>query len=871
MYLFYISIFIIIFHKIVSSLAIYHLTKKKSFFFYQLFDVLLVRCVWINYKLNIDEPSNVQRYLQVFEAILESAPQLLVSSAFIIKTDTYSTIILLSLLTSFWTLTSRVVADDKQMLSKEWKEFEFLKEYKITSLFNYKYIIRVIFWRFLEISSRVTLICLIWINLGGFAVIIIIWLEIIYLSYICYGVGSFSMLCNIIYLTASSSTQKSSQQLKWAISMGKLFWAYRILSSWLFLIIITITATIKFDAWKIDDYQTRHNLTFNQNIGLFFYIFTWIAQPIWQWVAAIVVFDYNNLHSVSRDVKQLCQQNQWKDVIELIQFGCYNVDYEYLFISSTKQIQFGQYGAGKILNPHYIYPKSIAEACLKQFYVINETKNVFFRSIYFNHKQSVTFMIDQNFDVNTTDNNGRTGLHYAAAHNNYDMVRMLIKEKNCDCTIRDNDNLTALHFAVLKTSKNGIKLNVLQCLIEDGYSDVSTMDNKSTSLLDTARKTQNKQVIKKLISYGASFNFDANDTPYFLGCYQGFVNVVQKALNDEKNAINVNSTDKTNKNRSGLHYALISTSITQQSVIGYLLKDASIDPNIMDDDGFTALHLAIIALPTIKKNIIESVLNDAKSYDLEKSIDNYGYSILDAALFKKNSFVIDTLIAFGAKINADKYNEYKLIDFYFTMCYDGKLNTIKHLISDGIIDINCVDANGRNGLHYACYKANEQLIALLIELNIDVNHKDDYGFSPLHFMIYAKRGSVFRSSFKPNLLKILIINGQSDVNSMDDYSNTILQTAKKRQTKTIYKLLKNQYNAELCKDDLYTPHNSKIALIKRKSIALLSQYMNGDDLLNTQHLRLSDLDENKENDAKTDASAIAGEQVSDNEIVTETE
>eukprot|EP01083_Nonionella_stella_P110686 324098_1 len=73
MYLFVVSISIVIVHRVISSFAIYRLTKNKAFILYQLFDLLMIRCVWSNYKLDTNEPSNQQRYLQVLEAIFESA------------------------------------------------------------------------------------------------------------------------------------------------------------------------------------------------------------------------------------------------------------------------------------------------------------------------------------------------------------------------------------------------------------------------------------------------------------------------------------------------------------------------------------------------------------------------------------------------------------------------------------------------------------------------------------------------------------------------------------------------------------------------------------------------------------------------------
>lgn len=54
----------------------------------------------------------------------QSAPQILISTAFLIKTSetTISVTVIVSLLTSLFSLASRVSADDKVMLNEDWKE-----------------------------------------------------------------------------------------------------------------------------------------------------------------------------------------------------------------------------------------------------------------------------------------------------------------------------------------------------------------------------------------------------------------------------------------------------------------------------------------------------------------------------------------------------------------------------------------------------------------------------------------------------------------------------------------------------------------------------------------------------------------------------
>eukprot|EP01083_Nonionella_stella_P266260 900943_1 len=132
-YLFFLSISIIITHRVVSAFAVY-----------------------TNYKLDTDQPTNSQRYLQTMEAIFESAPQILISTAFLIKTSqtTISVTVIASLLTSLFSLSSRGSADDKVMLQDDWKDLKYRESYPdgkwVFPCVNVKYLIRVFMWRFLD-------------------------------------------------------------------------------------------------------------------------------------------------------------------------------------------------------------------------------------------------------------------------------------------------------------------------------------------------------------------------------------------------------------------------------------------------------------------------------------------------------------------------------------------------------------------------------------------------------------------------------------------------------------------------------------------------------------------------------------------------
>eukprot|EP01084_Bolivina_argentea_P307597 531696_1 len=521
MYLFGTSIFVIVFHRIISSIAIYRLTNNKKFVLLQIFDLLMIQSIWTNYQLDTDEPSNSQRYLQVLEAIFESSPQILISTAFLVKANTsqVNALVIISLITSFWSLSARVSGDDKQMFNKDWKGINFklsnFKSFKCFDIINYKWFIRVILWRFMEISSRIVLLTLVWINVGGLFIFIMLGLEMLYLAIVCFGLGTVDMMGNIIYLMAASSNNKSKN---WAIKMTRIFWVYRVISCWLLLIIVTIFALTQFktDGDKVPDYNDRYSQTFENSTGFCLWIFCWIATPIWQWWGGVAIFDFGNLASVGRDVEQLVEDNKWLDVLELIKFGA----------------SFGTNAAAKALigiyeaeNNQYVSQcETISTICLQE--IMKKKDNVlkvWKRAINDNSVKTVQFLWNEfkdDIDINEVDKKGRSVLFYAAAKVNVEMVEFIMNHCNANCNIIDKDGLSVIHFMFegnhtkheifeygaryrnvwqTKGSKVIEIIGILVCLIEDNNFDINVRDKQHNSIMDIAKQTEQRHEVKSYI------------------------------------------------------------------------------------------------------------------------------------------------------------------------------------------------------------------------------------------------------------------------------------------------------------------------------------------------------------------------------------
>ena len=180
-YLLILSLTFFLFYRIVSGIAVFVGTKNIWYSFGQfLFEFMLYRAVWVNYILECDEPCSPQRWLQNMESMLEAFPQLIIQMYFLVQTQDESKsdsnnnnnnnnngsqfFIIFSIIFSMISMTNKVVSEDKPLFNSEWQHPGW--KCKLRFIKNEKYLFRL-FFRIFDISSRITIIVLVWSVFGG--------------------------------------------------------------------------------------------------------------------------------------------------------------------------------------------------------------------------------------------------------------------------------------------------------------------------------------------------------------------------------------------------------------------------------------------------------------------------------------------------------------------------------------------------------------------------------------------------------------------------------------------------------------------------------------------------------------------------------
>ena len=116
--LFTVTLIVLIFYRIVSSIKIYFFSRKIFNALLQLCDLYIIKIIGISIKIGKSEPSIVQKHLQFTEALFESSPQALITLFVMFDTIAHNGIssisipVMMSFLFSVSSIINRAVAQD---------------------------------------------------------------------------------------------------------------------------------------------------------------------------------------------------------------------------------------------------------------------------------------------------------------------------------------------------------------------------------------------------------------------------------------------------------------------------------------------------------------------------------------------------------------------------------------------------------------------------------------------------------------------------------------------------------------------------------------------------------------------------------------
>ena len=252
------------------------------------------------------------------------------------------------------------------------------------------------------------------------------------------------------------------------------------------------------------------------------------------------------------------------------------------------------------------------------------------------------------------DAKGNTPIFYAIRYSNYYALQELLNV-NADANYKNTSNINALHLAVLK--KDLIMVKMIIKYIKNINAKTLTGD----TVLHYACSYQLYDIIKLLLDAGADPNISESEHelyPIFYSIIQNDIDIVKLLI---KTKFNPNNQD--NNGNTIIHYAIIYNHVgildfifdyyqIQKYDFNYIenisahvtSKDGkvsgkpnsyTIDPNLVNIDGLTILHLLLYNYKDIYDTYIKKILSGANINYQDNSGNTIGHLLIENSQWKK--------------------------------------------------------------------------------------------------------------------------------------------------------------------------------------------------------------------------------------------
>ena len=287
---------------------------------------------------------------------------------------------------------------------------------------------------------------------------------------------------------------------------------------------------------------------------------------------------------------------------------------------------------------------------------------------------------DYYVDINDSDEDGYSFLHYAVLKSDVESIPILIN-KGINIEAKDSSGNTALYLAISSDQQD-----IISTLIDHGADiDKIYYEKNSRSLL-----SRGEVFFKSKFKEEGKFFKKLQDEEFCEKLKNG--ELEQEDFEKLKIKINV-----TYQNKTFLYYAVEKGDL----ILIQRLIEMGANPNINSDK---------------QEN-----------------------SPLNIAIEAKRDDIISYLIKTNSDIKFINKKSQKSLLHYSAS--SGNIELTNYLIEQGL-DVNLKDSSGRTPLHYAVISGNNEIVRLLLENDAEIDAIDRYGRSALHHAVRLKNDDV---------------------------------------------------------------------------------------------------------------------------------
>ena len=367
---------------------------------------------------------------------------------------------------------------------------------------------------------------------------------------------------------------------------------------------------------------------------------------------------------------------------------------------------------------------------------------------------------EKKFNINITDNYGKSALHYCTRKENYQFFQYFVNlGSNINQRTRNGQNCLLL-------AEEGGYVDICKSLIEEYNFDVNLTDNSGTNALHYCTGKGNYELFQYFVNMGIDINYRTNNGQncLLLAAGKGNMDLCER-LTKEYN-FDINLTD--NSGKSVLH---CSAEKGYYELFQYFFGLAS-DTTKRTKNGQNCLHLAA------NRGYMEFCKKLTEEYTFDINItDNSGKSALHYCARNGSCQFFEYFLNLGSDINQRTTSGQNCLHL---AAEGGYMDLCKKLTDKYKFDINITDNSGKSALHYCIGKENYQLFDYLVEMGSDINLRTKDGRNCLH--LAAEKGHL-------DLCKKLADKYNIDINITDNSGKTALHYCTDKKNMNYFSIL----------------------------------------------------------------------------------
>ncbi|XP_077125731.1 ankyrin repeat and SAM domain-containing protein 6 [Ranitomeya variabilis] len=286
--------------------------------------------------------------------------------------------------------------------------------------------------------------------------------------------------------------------------------------------------------------------------------------------------------------------------------------------------------------------------------------------------------------VDSTDEDGNTGLQLAAGGGHEPIVRFVLR-KGASVDSRNHYGWTPL----MQAARSG-HLNIALILLENG-ADVNAQNRLGASVLTVASRGGHTSVVKLLLDSGAFVdNYDHIDASL----------VSSKGHREDMPEIT----------------ALMTSAQHAHEAVVRLLLDSGADVNYRVRTGWSPLMLAALHG---RVSVAQQLVDRGADPDQVNGLDKTPFEIALNVKHKDMKDYLDSITTIRPKTDEEKRRP----DIFHAVKM-GNLSLVKEIVDEDLSHVNAVNADGASPLMMAAVNGKLDMVQLLVDKNADINKQD---------------------------------------------------------------------------------------------------------------------------------------------------